>query len=57
MPTVKVKFSVSTKYVGSEVTEDVYVDYDFEDEKENAIEDAFDRWIWDNISTDWTEIE
>ncbi len=55
-------FSVKTNYVGSDVIEDVNIEfteeeYNNEEKREKIIEKVFDEWLWDNIETNWEEIE
>lgn len=60
MKTIKVKFYVSTNYVGSAVEEIVEIEVD-EDASENEIESdiqaAYEDWLSNNTEREWTIIE
>lgn len=57
----KVTFSVSTGYVGSNRTETFELadlgiienEYKTERELEDAIGEAYEEWVWNNIDTNW----
>ena len=60
----KVTFNVSTGYVGAEREQTfdlvdlgiIEEDYETELDLENAIDESFQEWVWDNINATW-EIE
>lgn len=61
----KVKFTVSTGYVGSKIEEEftldelgiVEEDYETEKELEKDIEEAYDDWLHENINSSWSFVE
>ncbi|MDY2572716.1 MAG: hypothetical protein SOW67_01395 [Fusobacterium necrophorum] len=68
MSKYKVKFYVSTRYVGSEIEEDIDLveDYGFseeeakkllEDKDEERLKDLFNEWVWENIDGGWVKLE
>ena len=51
---MKVKFSVSTRYVGSRKTEVI----EFEDDTaESELDEYFKEWVWENIDANFYIIE
>jgi len=49
---MKVKFSVSTRYVGSKVEEVLYIDLsdcETEEEIEEVLSKEYEFWVWENI--------
>ncbi|MBR8723208.1 hypothetical protein IX325_001525 [Fusobacterium necrophorum subsp. funduliforme] len=66
MSKYKVRFCVSTGYVGSEVEEDVDLieDYGFSEEEakeilegEDKLQEIFDEWLFENIDAGWQKLE
>lgn len=66
MSKYKVKFYVYTRYVGSEVEEDVDLieDYGFSEEEakeiledEDKLQEIFDEWLFENIDAGWQKLE
>lgn len=61
----KVKFSVSTGYVGSKREEEftleelgiIEEDYETEEELENDINEAYNDWMQENINAGWGFVE
>ena len=57
MKKVKAHYYVSTKYVGSERTEDVELEVP-DEATENEIDDIifhdYEEWVWNTIETGWT---
>lgn len=58
---MKFKFAVSTGYVGCERSETVEIpDEELEgldeEARDKVINDYYDEWLWENISTHWSEI-
>lgn len=54
----KFEFSVSTRYVGSEVEETIEIeipDDATENEIEEIVQQRYDDWLWNNIDTNWEE--
>lgn len=47
------KFSISTRYVGSTVTEDFEFDDDVE---ESEVQATWEEWVWNNIDGGFTEV-
>lgn len=65
MSKYKVKFYVSTRYVGAEVEEDVDLieDYGFSEEKakeifenEDKMQEIFNEWLFENIDAGWKRL-
>ena len=57
MKTVKYNFHVSTKYVGSEVSEDIKFEVEDDattEEIEEIADDLFKDWLWENIDGGFT---
>lgn len=55
-------FSVSTRYVGSEVKEEIEIEfteeqYNDEEKREQVIQEYYEDWLWENIDTSWREQE
>ncbi|MBG9776109.1 DUF7167 family protein [Brevibacillus laterosporus] len=58
----KFKFSVSTRYVGSERKEIYEIDDEelaglTEEEQNKVVDEYFNEWLWDNISTSWDRVD
>lgn len=61
----KVRFAVSTGYVGSQREEEftleeleiIEEDYETEEELENDINEAYNEWMQENIDAGWGFIE
>lgn len=57
---VKIKLFVGTRYLGSDVTEEIEVEYPdnaTEKEIEEIKEKEFQDWLWDNINCGWEDIK
>lgn len=66
MSKYKIKFYVSTGYVGAKVEEDVDLieDYGFSEEEakeifenEDKMEEIFNEWLFENIDAGWKKLE
>ena len=60
MKTIKFKFTVSTRYVGSEVEEEIDIDFDDDATEEEIEKEVKERWVdWRNENSDggWFRIE
>lgn len=55
----KYKFSVGTRYIKSDWTEEVELEFDdnaTEEEIEKEVNEVFEEWVWENAETYWNEI-
>lgn len=60
MKTVKFKFSVGTRYVGSTVYDELELQFDddaTDEEIEKESEECFQDWMWSNIDTNIERID
>ncbi|EQC1535573.1 DUF7167 family protein [Clostridium botulinum] len=60
--TKRYKFSVGTKYVGSEVENDKKIEftkeeYEDENQRKEIIDECYEEWVRENINGCWEEIE
>lgn len=56
MKKIKAHYYVSTRYVGSDIEEDVEIEVPKEatkEEIEDLIQIDFEEWVWNTISASW----
>lgn len=60
MEEIKVKFFLSTRYIGSDINEIVAINIPkkaTELEMEDIIKEIFEEWVWDNINNGWNILD
>jgi len=60
MLTKKFTFTLSTKYVGSDHSEEVEFEFDedaTQDDIDNQVSESYERWVLEHNCGNWVEIE
>lgn len=57
---IKVRFYVSTRFIGARVEDEVEIDItglETEEEIDDAISEYFNEWVWEKVDAGWQIVE